>query len=156
MSRRTIRRRSPFVLDRRRLLQAAGLTAGSMFLPSLGRAQANDGPPKRLVIFFSELGFTRSEFEMRVPGLPAEDTQDWEFDLTSMAEGEFSANLQPMWRHRQDLIALENLSAPIAMFDHHGDGHAKGFCAQLTGHPRAAPKALPRTHSAKSRRPAHR
>ncbi len=135
MSRRTIRRPAPFALNRRRLLQAAGLTAGGMFLPSLSRAQANDGPPRRLVIFFSELGFTRSEFEMRVPEFPVEGTQDFSFDLTGMTQGEFSPNLQPMWRHRQDLIALENLSAPVAILDHHGDAHAQGFCAQLTGHP---------------------
>lgn len=122
-------------VDRRRFLQAAGLTTGGLFLPSLfsSRAHAQSAPPRRLVIFFSELGFTRSEFEMRIPGLPVSGTEDWSFDLTGMAEGEFSKVLAPLHRHRQSLIALENLSAPIAMLDHHGDAHAQGFCAQLTG-----------------------
>lgn len=122
-------------LSRRRLLQATGLAAGSMFMPSLSRAQATDGPPKRLVIFFSELGFVRSEFEMRRPGLPADEAQDWEFALGDVPEAAFSKVLRPMYRHRHDLIALENLSAPTALMDQHGDAHAQGFCAALTGHP---------------------
>lgn len=121
-------------LSRRTFLQAAGLSTGSLFLPSLGRAQSAL-PPKRLVIFFSELGFTPTEFIMRRPGLSSDDDTDTEFSFAGAAESEFSKVLRPLYRHRDELIALENLSSPISILDHYGDGHAQGFCAALTGHP---------------------
>jgi hypothetical protein len=121
-------------IHRRRFLQAAGLGAGSLLLPSLsGRRGAKAGPatpPMRLVICFTEHGVVHQNWGMRM-GMP--DDQRWDYDLTTMTEAEFSPSLRPLWRHRNKLTVVDGLSLATAIADPYGDGHAKGWCSALTG-----------------------
>ncbi len=122
--------------SRRRFLQALGLGAGGLLLPSAARrgarAQAGPGiePPMRLVILFTEHGTPHVNWDMH--GGRSPDTQ-WEYDHTGMAEGEFSEALRPLWRHRNKLNVVDGLSLATAIADPYGDGHAKGWCTALTG-----------------------
>jgi hypothetical protein len=121
-------------IHRRRFLQAAGLGAGSLLLPSLGgRRGAKAGPvspPMRLVICFTEHGVVHQNWGMRM-GMP--DDQRWDYDLTTMTEAEFSPALRPLWRHRNKMTVVDGLSLATAIADPYGDGHAKGWCSALTG-----------------------
>lgn len=120
---------------RRRFLQALGIGAGGVLLPSLNRgrrAQAGPPgePPMRLVILFTEHGTPHVNWDMHGGRDP--DGQ-WEYDHTGMAEAEFSPALRPLWRHRNKLTVVDGLSLATAIADPYGDGHAKGWCSALTG-----------------------
>ena len=122
-------------IARRRFLQAAGLGAGSLFLPSLlkrgTRAAAAPGdPPMRLIICYHQHGVPHVNWDMR-RGMPA-DTR-WEYGLGGLTEAEFSACLRPLHRHRNKLTVVDGLSLATAIADPYGDGHAKGWVSSLTG-----------------------
>ena len=122
-------------MRRRTFLQAAGLGAGSVLLPSLySKRGASAGPafvpPARLVICFAEHGVVHENWAMR-GGRP--DDQRWDYDLTTLAEDQFSPSLRPLWRHRNKLTVIDGLSLATAIADPYGDGHAKGWCSSLTG-----------------------
>ncbi len=121
--------------NRRRFLQACGVGAGSLFLPSLlPRAAAGpDGPPTRLLIFYSEHGTFYNNWKMRRPDSPTSEQAEYEFDLKGLAEADFSEILRPLHPYRDDVIVLDGLALVTAMADPYGDGHAKGWCASLTG-----------------------
>ena len=122
-------------LRRRRFLQAAGLGAGSLMLPSLwsrkGASAALPGdPPARLIICYTEHGVVHENWGMR-RGMP--DNMRWEYPLGPLTQAEFSAALRPLWRHRNKLTVIDGLSLATAISDPYGDGHAKGWCSSLTG-----------------------
>lgn len=122
-------------LHRRRFLQAAGLGAGSLLLPSLwSRRGAVAGPalvpPPRLVICYTEHGVVHENWAMR-RGMP--DNARWEYPLGALTEDELSPALRPLWRHRNKLAIIDGLAMATAIADPHGDGHAKGWCSSLTG-----------------------
>lgn len=122
-------------LHRRRFLQAAGLGAGSVLLPSLvyrkgARAQPVAGDPPRLVICYTEHGVVHESWAMR-QGRP--DNQRWEYELGPLTEQEFSPALRPLWRHRNKMTIIDGLCMATAIADPYGDGHAKGWCSSLTG-----------------------
>lgn len=122
-------------LGRRQFLQACGLGAGSLFLPSLlprAAAQA-DGPPPRILFFFSEHGTFYPNWRMRLPNSPESETVEYEFDLAGLAEDQFSEILRPLYPYRNEMIVLDGLALLTAIGDPHGDAHAKGWCASLTG-----------------------
>lgn len=121
--------------NRRLFMQACGLGAGSLFLPSmLPRAKAEpDGPPLRMLIFYSEHGTFYPNWRMRRPDSPESETAEYEFDLKGLAEADFSEILRPFHPYRDELIVLDGLALVSAMSDPYGDGHAKGWCASLTG-----------------------
>jgi hypothetical protein len=111
--------------DRRRFMKAMGLTAGSLFLPSLLEPRvAHAGAPKRLVLFLTEHGPVTGRWEMRRPGLP--DAMDWEFPLDDPDPMSFSEMLRPLHAHRADINILEGLSMASAFADPEfgGNGHA--------------------------------
>jgi hypothetical protein len=121
--------------SRRTFLQALGLGAGAAFLPSLGwrrgaRAGGTAEPPMRLVILFTEHGVPHVNYDMHGGRDP---NGDWEYDLTGLAEAEFSDCLRPLWAHRDKLTVVDGLSLATAIGDPYGDGHAKGWCSALTG-----------------------
>jgi hypothetical protein len=127
-------------LRRRRFLQAAGLTAGGLFLPSLRsnslRAQAVEGPPQRLIVVFNELGWSHEQLLVRRPGAAAlPDDRDSELPLNDLDEATFSRSLKPLHRHRNELLLIENLALHSAMADRFGDGHARGWLGVTTGAP---------------------
>jgi len=121
--------------DRRRFLQAMGLGAGSLFLPSLLRgAQADaEGPPPRILFFFAEHGTFYPNWRMRRPDSPESEQAEYEFDLKDLPEDQFSEILRPLYPYRNEMIVLDGLALLSAMADPYGDGHAKGWCASLTG-----------------------
>lgn len=122
------------LLNRRLFLQACGLGAGSLFLPSLlPRARAADDPPLRILFFFSEHGTFYPNWRMRLPNSPESETAEYEFSLKDLSEDQFSPILKPLYPYRNEMIVLDGLALLSAINDPYGDGHAKGWCAALTG-----------------------
>ncbi len=108
--------------SRRHLLQTAA--GGALALPLLNdvyaprdaRAQSLTSP-KRLIICFSPNG--------TIPGAWVPTGSGADFKL-----GEI---LQPLERHKQDLIVVDNLSAQAAIHSPGGDAHGLGVGTLLTG-----------------------
>jgi len=120
-------------LQRRRFLQALGLGAGSLFLPSLrGRAQAAT-PPKRFVVVFTQHGFVYNSFRMRPAG--TNDTADFDVPLAGIADGDFSRILRPLAPFKQKLLVVDGLSLASAEGDIAFNEHDKGTRGALTGAP---------------------
>lgn len=104
--------------DRRRFLKAMGLTAGSLFLPSLGETpRARADLPKRLMLFFTDHGPVSGRWELRRPGFP-ETGADWEMPLDDADPMSFSETLRPLHAHRGDLTIVEGLSMTSAYIEH--------------------------------------
>ncbi len=103
---------SKFRKDRRRFMTALGLGAGSLFLPSrLGgrsrsKAQETD-IPTRILFFITPHGLTPPYWRMRNEAMLG---SDHELDLTAMSEDEFSPIFRPLYRHRQKMLLLDNLT----------------------------------------------
>lgn len=121
--------------NRRLFMQACGLGAGSLFLPSLlpRASAAPDGPPLRILFFFAEHGTFYPNWRMRLPNSPESEQVEYEFDLKGLSEAEFSEILRPLHPFREEMLVLDGLALVTAMADPYGDGHAKGWCASLTG-----------------------
>jgi hypothetical protein len=121
-------------IGRRRLLQALGLTAGGLYLPSLmGDKKAYAAaPPKRLVLFLTEHGPVTGKWQMRRPGLP-ETSADWEFPLDDPDPLSFSETLRPLHEFRDDLLIVDGLSMTSAYADpaFGGNGHASSVPNRL-------------------------
>jgi hypothetical protein len=121
-------------LNRRQLLRATGLGAGSLFLPSLaGKRPAHaQTPPTRLVIFYTQHGPVYDQWRMRRPGLPETDA-DWEFPLDDPSETSFSETLRPLHPHRKDLLILDGLAITSAFADAPGtNNHNAGTSHMLS------------------------
>ena len=118
------------MLNRRRLLGATGLLAGSLFLPSR-RAHAQVAPPKRLVLFFTQHGVVPDNWRMRPNGVP--DGVSFDEDITALAENEFSPVLQPLHAFRDKLLVVDGLSMASAEADLIANGHDVGTRHSLTG-----------------------
>jgi hypothetical protein len=120
-------------LQRRRFLQALGLGAGSLFLPSLrGRAQTA-APPKRFVVVFTQHGFVYNSFRMRPAGTT--DTADFNVSLADVADGDFSRMLRPLAPFKRKLLVVDGLSMASAEGDIAFNEHDKGTRGALTGAP---------------------
>jgi hypothetical protein len=119
-------------LRRRDVLNTFGLGAGTLFLPSLlgdRRAHAA-GPPKRLIIFYTDHGPQYEAWMMRRPGLPDKD-KDWEFPL----DGDVSTwtpMLQLLYPHRKDLLILDGLAQTSANADKYTNTHNMGMAHILS------------------------
>ena len=126
--------REGFRFDRRRFLQAMGLGAGALFLPSLlgDKQAAASGPPKRLVIMLTEHGPVTGRWQMRRPGL-ADKTADWEFPLDDPDPLSFSEALRPLHAYRKDLLILDGLAMTSAYADpaFGGNGHSSSVGNRL-------------------------
>lgn len=116
---------------RRQILQALGLTAGSLFLPSRGLATTAT-PPRRILFFMSSHGTVYDNWKMRPGGVP--DDQDWTADLTALATPEWSPILAPLAHHASKLMILDGLahgpSIPSAT-NEHDEGHATVLTGDL-------------------------
>ncbi len=118
-------------INRRRLLAASGLLAGSLFLPSRRARAQSAAPPKRLVVFFTQHGTVYPNWRMRPAGVS--ESADFEFDLASAAESELSPILQPMWGMRQKLCVVDGVSMASAEANPIGNNHDIGTRHALTG-----------------------
>lgn len=121
-------------LNRRRFLTAMGLTAGSLFLPSLHRQAhgALGDPPSRLIVLVSQHGAWMPTWAMNPNGNPTDST--WVEDLNPMSEADFSPSLRPLHPWRSRTIAVEGLSMVSGDIDPAGVlRHEIGQIHALTG-----------------------
>ncbi len=120
---------------RRRFLQAAGLGAGTLFLPSLigDRAAYAQTMPKRLVVFYTEHGPVTGKWEFRPTGMPATPEAEWELPLGALASTDFSETLRPLYANRNDLLVLEGLALTSAIADKQGNNHGVAGAHHFTG-----------------------
>jgi hypothetical protein len=104
--------RSPYILDRRRFLAGLGLTAGSLCLPSLpGRgALAQSADPKRVIFYITPHGTVPGRWQMRQPG---RDNEEYDYSLSGLDQSEFSDILNPLHRHRDNLLIVDGLARMV-------------------------------------------
>src|SRR5262245_15000601 len=119
---------------RRQFLTAAGLGAGSLFLPSLmkDRAAYAQTVPKRLVVLYTEHGPVTGRWEFRPPGMPATPAAEWELPLGALAATDFTETLRPLHPYRNDLLILEGLAMTTAIGDKQGNNHGVASGHRLT------------------------
>ena len=109
-----------------------GLAAGSLFLPSrMGRAQ--NAPPKRLVVVFTQHGFVYDSFKMRPSG--AGEFADFDVPFSDVADADLSRVLRPLAPFKDRLLAIDGLSMTSAEGDIAFNEHEKGTRHALTGAP---------------------
>ena len=130
MSKRNAKREH-VVMDRRRFLQATGLAAGSLFLPSTtARADTVSRPPQRLVLFYTQHGTVYDRWRM----LAGHDASTrFEYDLSVASEGDFSDALRPLHPWRRKLAVVDGLALVSAELDTSGLRHIAGKATSLTG-----------------------
>lgn len=136
--------------SRRTFLKAAGLAAGSLFLPSLSLAQQPTERPQRIIFVMTELGWNPFEFRMAPPGAPEEvllrsayhplyrnlpDERRWELSLPNTPLDAWSSTLAPLYDLRHRTIALDGLGMLSIGADGLGDAHAQGWNHALSGYP---------------------
>lgn len=144
-----------FKLDRRRFLSlgaaALGTMAGSSLLRSLESHAGTSVNRRRVLFIYAEGGWTAPDIMMRPPGAPAAwseynpwntsqfalvpDDLEWDFALDdpALTEDHFSRVLRPFYRHRDQMIVTEGLARLSAALDPHGDAHAQGHIACMSG-----------------------
>jgi hypothetical protein len=120
--------------SRRQLLKGTGLSAGTMFLPSLlgDRAAYAQAMPRRLVVLYTEHGPVTGRWELRPPGLGATPASEWELPLGPLAETDFTETLKPLFPYRNDLLVLEGLAMTTAIADKQGNNHSVAGGHRLT------------------------
>lgn len=118
-------------LLRRRLLQGLGLSAGTLFLPSLSpRLLAkSSGAPCRIVFLLSHHGLVYKEWSMRPGGAP--DNGAWEEPLGTLTSEQFSPILQPLQPYRENLMVLDGLDQTVIKAVR--GGHWNGPIGAMTG-----------------------
>ena len=117
-------------------MQAMGLGAGSLFLPSLlsaSSARAQTTPPKRFVVVFTQHGFVYDSFKMRPGGVGEFAAIDVPF--ADVADNELSRVLRPLAPFKDRLLAIDGLSMASAEGDIAFNEHDKGTRHALTGAP---------------------
>jgi hypothetical protein len=117
-------------LRRRRFLQACGLGAGSLFLPSL-QARAQAAPPKRLIVLYTQHGFVYDAVKMRPPG--TNETADFDVDMATLDDSQLSRTLRPLAPFKDRLTMVDGLAMVSAEGDIAFNEHEKGARHALTG-----------------------
>ncbi len=142
-------------ITRRSLLGAAGLGLGSVWLPGVGRVEAQSsaaGP--NLLFLYADGGWVFRDTKMRPPWAPPEwseyefyqpgkrnpDDLEWEFELTDsrLTEADFSRILRPLYRHRDVMTVVEGLSMLTTALDFLGDDHARAHIHAWSAEPAAS------------------
>ena len=118
-------------MNRRQLLAAMGLGAGSLVLPSARPRAGAKSPetPQRLVIFFTQHGTWHPGWQM---GSGPSD-QDWSLSLSDLSTDDFSDALLPLHSYRDRLLLLDGLALVSAEADLSGLRHEVGQVHALTG-----------------------
>ncbi|MEL6347228.1 MAG: DUF1552 domain-containing protein, partial [Myxococcota bacterium] len=123
-------RRTPAgMFNRRQFLTAMGLSSGSLFLPSLARAQ--DGPPLRFLLFYTSQGCVPSRWRCLPDNRPLE--QDWQEDWTQWSAQAFSDSLRPLYPWADKCAAVGGLGLVSAEADGSGYRHERMQAHGLTG-----------------------
>ena len=111
--------------SRRHFLQALGLTAGSLFLPSRGLANVG-APATRILFFVTGHGTVYDNWRMRPTGEP--EDADWTFSgLSGLAPSDWSPILAPLQPYASKLSILDGLAygpSILAATNEHDEGHA--------------------------------
>lgn len=124
-------------MNRRQFIQATGLGASSLFLPSLltrpalAQTMGAPAPAKRMIVFFSQLGTWHPEWKIHPAHLPTDSF--WELSLNDMDESEFSRALKPLYPYRHQTVMIDGLAMASAELDATEARHAKGQVHALTG-----------------------
>ncbi|MDX2022535.1 MAG: DUF1552 domain-containing protein [Deltaproteobacteria bacterium] len=123
------------MIDRRALLNVMGLSAGSLFLPSLlgDRRAYAVGAPKRLWIFHTQHGPHYPLWSMRRGG--ADTAADWDFTLADLPAANWSYSLAPLYEHRNEINIVDGLANVVGLVDDPGknNAHDIGNGTILTG-----------------------
>ncbi|MCA9298216.1 MAG: DUF1552 domain-containing protein, partial [Phycisphaerales bacterium] len=114
-------------MNRRTLLRALGLTAGSLVLPSMMPAAYAErfGAARRIVFYVSSHGTVYDHWKMRPGGRT--DDGDWEFPLGDVAEDAWSTILRELYPLRQKLLVVDGLTNGMGStsgINEHESGHA--------------------------------
>lgn len=122
-------------IARRRFLQAMGLTAGGLFLPSMqpNLARAEDGPPLRVVFCWFPQGVFHDLWRMRIGDLPEDPRVGFEFSLADLAPEDFSRSLAPLHPLRDRALIIEGLALLTAECDPVGNAHSRASVTNMTG-----------------------
>ena len=123
------------LLNRRRLLQALGLGASSLFLPSLGRRSRGDtagGPPCRIAFVMTHHGVVYDEWKMRPGGAPESAFDE---DISGLDASEFSAILEPLQPFADRMMVLDGLDLVTIKPQGSGIGHYLSPINAMTGAP---------------------
>jgi Protein of unknown function (DUF1552) len=119
---------------RRQFLERAALGTSAYFLPSLWGKRGEAAvaiPPRRLLLMTTQHSNPYQGWMMRRPGLA--ETADWEIDLKSLAQDQWSKGLKDLYPHRNKLMVLDTLSNAIALSQGSSGGHFRGQASILTG-----------------------
>ncbi len=122
-------------LDRRQLLNAMGLGAGTLFLPSLmsDRQAHAAGAAKRLLIYYTSHGPPYWDWSMRPAGSGDDMTQDWEFSLDTLPQSAWSKILAPLYPLRKKVLVLDGLANTAAFASTPTNNHNAGRSTIWTG-----------------------
>jgi hypothetical protein len=118
-------------VNRRRFLQALGLTGAATALRGLPLAQADTTSPKRLIVFSTGHGTVYDGWKMHPQGMST--GAPFAYDLSSLTSGAFSRALAPLHPHRHRLNVYDGLSLTTAELDLSGYRHEKGWLHAWTG-----------------------
>jgi len=117
-------------MRRRSFLQALGVGAGGLLLPS-GRAAGAATPAKRMIFFITSHGTVYDRWRMR---LEHPEGVDYELDLGGLAEQDWSPILAPLRSHASKLLVLDGLANGCVVpssFNEHEEGHASLLTGQI-------------------------
>jgi hypothetical protein len=131
-----------FTLDRRTILSSLGLSAGSLFLPSLmgdKAAYAQGGAQKRFFVYYTPHGPVQQNYTMRAAGpggwnggTKSDRAMAYDFKLPDV-EANWSTILKPLFPYRKKVLALEGLAMTSALADVSTNNHNAGTSHALTG-----------------------
>jgi hypothetical protein len=116
-------------VNRRQLLQALGLSAAGLTLPSLARGAA-PAPARRILFYVTSHGTTYDRWKLR-PGGQGED-QDFTLDLATLRGSDWSQILAPLQAHARKLLVLDGLGNGCGIVTQHNE-HEEGHASLLTG-----------------------
>lgn len=115
--------------NRRQFLTAMGATAGSLFLPSIARAQ--EGPPLRFLLFYTSQGAVPSRWLCNPYG--HDETVSWDEDWTAWSAADFSDSLRPLHPWADQVTAIGGLGLVSAEADGGAYRHERSQAHGLTG-----------------------
>jgi hypothetical protein len=110
-------------VNRRQLLQALGLSAVGLSLPSRGAASAAP-PARRLLLYVTSHGTVYDEWRLRPGG--RSDDEDFSLDLSTLGVG-WSPILAPLEPHARKLLVLDGVGngcGVVTQLNEHEEGHA--------------------------------
>ncbi|TPV96855.1 MAG: DUF1552 domain-containing protein [Myxococcales bacterium FL481] len=119
------------VIHRRQFLNALGLGATSLVLPSLATSARASGAPRRLLLFYSAQGTVPWRWSTNPEGKP--DDAVWTSDMGGWSQTEFSDALQPLYPWRDRVSVVDGLSLLSAEADGDGFRHERAQAHSLTG-----------------------